>query len=232
MRYQRSYLFIFQSPQWSVTVLSGGICLLIPLVGWTVFLGYVLDLLEAMQEHGDQDYPAFDINRVGHYMTRGLWPIIAQLFALFPVIVLASLGFTMLLLSAETGKPSPLHRFLATGIALCSLFITLIVGVMMLPLTLFIGLRQSGELMAGWQFAQDFVRHVWKELLLAQFFVMTTGLSLFFLGLLACGLGAGPALALVGYSQYHLLNQLYGLYLERGGMPVPVYLAEAPVPTP
>ena len=51
-------------------------------------------------------------------------------------------------------------------------------------------------------------------------FLGVTGLSAALIGSALCCIGVYPAAALVHFAQYHLLAQLYGLYLERGGEPL------------
>jgi hypothetical protein len=41
-------------------------------------------------------------------------------------------------------------------------------------------------------------------------------------GLLLCCVGILPATALILVAQYHLFYQLYELYLQRGGEPIPL----------
>jgi hypothetical protein len=94
-----------------------------------------------------------------------------------------------------------------------------IISIVLAPVTLFVGLRQevTGDTVA---FAQDFLRRVGKETLLAQLFVTFSGTAIVVLGAMMFCVPAWPALALVHFSQYHLLGQLYRLYRERGGEPI------------
>ena len=77
-----------------------------------------------------------------------------------------------------------------------------------------------------WRFAQEFLKHVWREAILAQVFVLVTGLALTIIGLVFCGFGIPFAVALAVFSQYHLLAQLYELYRECGGAALAMTAAE------
>jgi hypothetical protein len=41
-------------------------------------------------------------------------------------------------------------------------------------------------------------------------------------GLMVCFIGVFAAAGLIAFAQYHLMYQLYELYLERGGTPIPL----------
>jgi hypothetical protein len=217
MHYQRAYQFVFQNPQWPLNLVVGSACLVLPVVGWGMFLGYLLEVMDNLRQ-SDRDYPSFDIDRVGHYLTRGLVPTLVQLVLFAPVFLLAGIGVVALATSSEPGRgPSHAARLLASLLPPAIVVVTLLLSFLVLPWLLYLGVGAQRSVASGWRFAQGFLKLVWLEALLAQGFVIVTGLALFFLGLLPCGLGSPPALALAGFAQFHLLGQLYALYLQRGG---------------
>ena len=101
-----------------------------------------------------------------------------------------------------------------------------LVSVPLAPVTLYVGLRQevSGAMAP---FVQDFLGRVGKETILAQLFIASSGTALLVLGSMFLCVALFPALAVVHLAQYHLLGQLYRLYLERGGARLDV----TPTPT-
>jgi hypothetical protein len=230
MRYQRSYLFFFQSPHWAINLLAGSGCVLVPLVGWALFAGYLLEQIETRLKRSDKDYPAFDLERVGDYLARGMRPVLVQLLVMLPLLV----GVALALWAGMTaGKPpakgpSMLAKTLAACLPPIAFSLALLFSLFLAPLTLHLGVRDPSIKTGVWRFSQDFLKHVWRETLLAELFVWVTGLSLVVVGLVPCGFAAPSALALVCFAQYHLLGQLYELYRERVGTSMP--LAEA-VPT-
>src|SRR5262249_47423764 len=114
MRYQRSYAFVFAHPDWPINLLAGSACMLLPVVGWALFIGYLVEVLDHLQQHPDEQYPAFDIDRIGHYLTRGLLPTLAHTVALLPVLALLAVGVGALVFTgaANTG-PSTTGKVVA-----------------------------------------------------------------------------------------------------------------------
>jgi hypothetical protein len=71
-------------------------------------------------------------------------------------------------------------------------------------------------------FLQDFLKLVGKEVILAQLFLFGTAIVIIPIAYVMCILPVFPAAVLVQMAHFHLLYQLYGLYLQRGGTPVPL----------
>jgi len=57
MRYQRSYGFVFQSPDWAINLLAGSACVLLPVVGWALFIGYLVEVADSIRQQPDEPYP-------------------------------------------------------------------------------------------------------------------------------------------------------------------------------
>jgi len=215
MRYQRSFTFLFQSHHWPSDLLAGACCIVIPLVGWVLLIGYLIEVSASLLEHSDEDYPAFELDRVGDYLDRGLRPGLAQLVALLPIILIGCMGGWIGSMGSEPGKGFAIAFKVIVAVAPLLFGLCLAVSLPLLPVTLFFGkLHQADEKPLS-EFVLDFLKHVWREALLAQTFVLVTGTALLVCGLVPCGFGAPPALAIAGFSQYHLLAQLHALYLQR-----------------
>src|SRR5262245_48586911 len=208
MQYQRSYLSFFNSPHCAVTLLAGSGCVLIPVVGWALLVGYLLEVIEN-DRRGAGDYPIFELERVGDYLARGFWPALVQLLVLLPPLVLG--GASLWLGMTSTKGPWP--KVLASAAPPLLFGLTVVFSMLLAPLTLYFGLGAGG--MSAGQFTQDFLRHVWRETFLAQLFVLLTGLALTIIGLVPCGFGAPSAVALAAFAQYQLLAQLHALYQQR-----------------
>jgi hypothetical protein len=222
MRYQRSYGFVFQNANWPLNVLAGSACLLLPVIGWALFIGYLVDLVENLQQRPDGDGPVFDIDRVGHYLARGFLPALMQFVVFAPVLILGALAVGATVLGGDPSKgPGTFAKLLASGLPIAILLAALLLSLFVVPMTLYLGLSAEVAVGAAGRFVVDFLKHVWREALLAQVFILVTGLALTALGVLLCGLGAPPAAAVAGFAQYHLLGQLYDLYLRRGGAAIP-----------
>jgi hypothetical protein len=71
---------------------------------------------------------------------------------------------------------------------------------------------------------------MWVEMLLAGLFYMALGIIAVLLGVLARLICVYFATALMMMAQGHLLWQIYELYLQRGGTPVPLKPVDPPKP--
>jgi hypothetical protein len=138
-----------------------------------------------------------------------------------PLLFVGLVAFLLGALVKDARSSSSMARVLLMAFGpLCFLFLVLLSAVLV-PLTLHVGFRQELSVAAG-PFVKDFLTRVGRETALAQLFIGATGVSLVLLGSLLCCVPAYPALALVQMAQYHLIAQLYELYRQRGGAPVPV----------
>jgi len=55
MKYWRSYFYLFDSPKWSMNLLLGSVCVIIPILGSIVFMGYGYEAVEMMHRRGKDD---------------------------------------------------------------------------------------------------------------------------------------------------------------------------------
>lgn len=235
MRYQRAYQFFFTSPNWVTNMLGGAICMLVPVFGWAAFSGYAMEVVESTSKSGQRGYPSFDLNQMGQYMKRGTGPLLVQLILFTPVFFLIALALivgTLTLgtrptsgatLGLPTGMPDRNDQFLisaSTGMAAGILALTLVLSLVTVPMSLYVGLRQELSLAGAIEFVPDFLKRVGKELLLAEIFILVTGLCALVFGMAVCCVGVFPAAAWANFAQHHLMAQLYSLYLERGGAPI------------
>lgn len=222
MHYLRAYRCLLGSPHWQKNGLASMVCQMVPVLGHVVFTGFAFELVEVFSEQDDRRVPVFDIDRIGLYVVRGIWPFVAQIVALLPVLfVLGLTAFLLAALGRDGPSASVATRVLLIGLGPVGFLVLVWVGVLLAPVTLHVGFRQ--ELGTGlFPFVKDFLSRVGRETFLAQVFVSATGLALVLLGSALCCLPAFLALAVAHFAQYHLLAQLYELYRQRGGVPVPV----------
>jgi hypothetical protein len=226
MRYQRSYGFVFGHPDWAVNLLAGSACMLLPVVGWALFIGYLVDVLDHLENHSDEQYPAFDIDQIGHYLARGVLPGLAHLVAALPVLGLLAVGVGAVLLTGPAhAGPNTTGKLVAAGSLVLILLAAMLSSLLMAPVAMYLALGDSTGGGLG-RFIGDFFKHVLVEAFLAQVFVVVIGLATASFGMLLCGTGAPPALALAGFAQYHLFSQLSALHKQRRAA------AEEPAPQP
>ena len=135
---------------------------------------------------------------------------------------------------SSKGNPDPVLLWLfIVGLMLFSLLLNVILSLVKTPMLLRAGLTQDLGAAFSKAYTLDFLRKMWLELLLAGLFLAFTSLPLVLLGEACCFIGVFPAIALVVMAEHHLYYQLYTLYLQRGGMAIPLKPEPATVtPTP
>jgi Protein of unknown function (DUF4013) len=245
MNYSASVSDFFKSPKWMMNLLLGGVCVLIPIVGPMVVLGWLVTGFWARQDQGFETFPDFDFSHFGKYLERGLWPFLVAFVASMAVsIVMVPLVWllmvpTMLIGGLSSGD----HNSNAAGcfgvfavILMMLVWAVVLVALMLVlvPLKIRASLTQDFAKSFDFGFVKRFVALTWKEMVLSSLFVMGTGLLFFGLGMVVFCVGVYFATVLVYFSWTHLHKQLYALYLSRGGEPVPFSpkLSEALPATP
>jgi hypothetical protein len=228
MRYFRSYQFIFDNPKWLPNLMFVALCQLIPVIGPIVASGYLFEVVEDMcRRHDDRGYPDFTFDRFAKYLVRGLWPFLVQLVITLPISMLIGilwvLGMVVVGVAAGGKEPAPGMAVLVFG-AMFAVFLGLMIALslLMVPFTLRAGLGQDFAASFSLEFLRDFVSRMWLETILTPLFLMATGTVLVVAGMVLCCIGMYPATAMIVMAQHHLYYQLYELYLQRGGTPIPL----------
>jgi hypothetical protein len=228
MQYLYSYRFVFDHPNWGMNLLACSVCQLVPIVGPLVALGYQEDVIESLHRGDGEKYPAFDMNRLGYYLQRSLWPFVVALvlmLVLLPVAMLVMLVSVVGIgaLASMSGNSAPLVLGVAIPLSMVVQFsLSVVINMALLPITLRAGLSQEFGQAFRLRWALGFLKRVWLEALLAMLFLSLTSIGLLAVGLFLLCVGMYPAIALVSLSWAHLQHQLYELYLARGGEPIPM----------
>ncbi len=227
MRYFRAYSFLFQSPNWATNLVFLSICLLIPIIGQIVMAGYLFRVIELLHRRGgDVEVPNFNFNEFLEYLLRGIWPFLADfvLGLLFTVPYLV--GYIGILLLWVGVDEQVVSQELAIGVTIVAVAVILILLLLMVvlryPIVLRCGLQQDFGPGFSFRYVSNFMGLVGGEVLLSLLFLMVSGLVVLSAGLMLCCVGILPATALITAAQYHLFYQLYELYLQRGGEPIPL----------
>jgi Protein of unknown function (DUF4013) len=229
MNYMASISDFFKSPKWLMNLLLGGVCCLIPVVGPLVLMGWLITGFWAREDQRPETFPDFDFNQFGKYLERGVWPFLVTL------VVTLGMAFVMsFLIVPITLVPSFLfagsdgHASGAAG-AIIGLFVMIIYAVMILammfvltPLKLRASIVQDFAKSFDFGFIKKFVATMWMEIALGSLFLMVASVVLVCLGLLAFCIGIYLVMVPIYFAWAHLLKQLYALYLQRGGEPIPL----------
>jgi hypothetical protein len=245
VNYTDSVSDFFKSPKWMMNLLLGGVCVLIPIVGPMVVLGWLITGFWARQDERFETFPDFDFSHFGKYLERGLWPfLVAFVTSMAVSIVMVPLIWALMIpVMLVGGLSSHGHEANAAGclgvfamILMLLIWAVMIIGLMLVlvPLKIRASLTQDFAKSFDLKFVKQFIALTWKEMVLSSLFVMVSGLLLVCLGLIVFCVGVYFATVLTYFSWTHLHKQLYALYLSRGGEPVPLSpkLSEAPLAPP
>jgi Protein of unknown function (DUF4013) len=239
VQYLRAYKFPFDSPQWFANVGFVTLCLLttsvIPVVGQMLAVGYLYDVLEAMHHQAsDRPYPDFRWERFVAYLVRGALIFLVQFLVMLPALAIFLIGFFAAMVVTIGSSPEEPNLVLFAGLyggtLVLAMVSSLFLSLLIVPLTLRVGLSQDLGQTFSWSFIKDYARRVWGPTLQAELFLLVSTLVVTLAGLALCCFGVYAVMALPLFARIHLNYQLYELYLERGGTPIPLQREPRPWP--
>jgi hypothetical protein len=249
LRYIESITDFFKSPKWLLNLLFGGICILIPIVGPIVLMGWHATVFygRSRREAGEIDYwrlppaqwPEFDFGRFVVYLQRGLWPFLAALVASFALMPVMFVCFLPMFLSSafahdrETGEEIAVVAIVISG--LLAIGVALLANFVLAPFMLRAYALQDFKATFSFPWVRDFLSRMWKELLLVFLFSFAVGIVFGIGGYVLLCVGIYFTAGIVMFSAGHLQRQLIDLYVQRGGEPltrVPGLLDPSPATTP
>ena len=236
LQYLPAFRYVFEHPDWVLTLVFASVCSFIPVLGQIVLYGYYYEIVEGLVRHPGQLYPKFDFNRFADYCTRGVWvyvlwlmmQVFLQFFVQLPLQLLFQFGMLFVLRNQQTGV-----IVLSIAVPLVLIFVGLLllaVFVLMTPFLLRAGLTQEFPLIFKFPWVKDWLKKMWLDTTLATLLVMVTAPVVLAAGCLLMGIGIFPAAVLLGMLSAHLSSQLYIIFLERGGEPIPLRPLPAEVP--
>ncbi len=232
MDYIASVSDFFKSPKWMMNLLLGGVCVLIPIVGPIVVLGWLITGFWARQDENFETFPDFDFSHFGKYLERGLWPfLVAFVVGVGISIVLVPLVWilmipVMLVGGLSSGGDANVGGCLGVMITMLMMLVWAIAIVVMMlvlvPLKIRASLTQDFAKSFDLAFVKRFLALTWKEIVISSLFILVASIVLTLAGMLVFCVGMYFAMVLIYFSWTHLNKQLYQLYLSRGGEPVPL----------
>lgn len=241
MNYAASVADFFKSPRWIMNMILGGLCVLLPIIGPMVVLGWLITGFWARQDENFETFPAFDFSHLDKYLKRGLWPFLVTFVASMVMVPLIwALMIPMMLFGVLSSSGNEQHTLSCLG-TIAMLLVMLVIAVVMfammlvmVPLKIRASITQDFAKAFDFGFVRRFLALTWKEVVLSLLFVLLTGALFFCLGVIVFCVGVYFASVLGYFSWTHLHKQLYALYLSRGGEPVPFSpeLSDAPPPMP
>jgi Protein of unknown function (DUF4013) len=239
MNYLASIQDFFKSPKWTMNLLFSGICMLIPIVGPIVLMGWHITGFWMRKDDRPETFPDFDFGQFGKYLERGLWPFLAMFVASMVVgivawiLIMIPLAILGMMAGGNDGQVSGILGAIVGLISLgLYLVMFLVMALVLTPLTIRATLVQDFATSFNFAWVKHFATLMWKEILLSALFMFAASAVLGGVGFIALCVGFYFAMGLVYYSWAHLAKQVYLLYLSRGGEVVPLSakLADAPPP--
>lgn len=212
------------------------VCGFIPVLGSVALWGYYYEIVEALYRQPDAPYPQFDFRRFSAYCTRGVWPYVLMImvgtiiqFFLQPFLQITLQGGMMLMISNQ--QAGAIVLAIAAPVILVGLLVLAVgVTVATAPMLLRAGLTQDFRLIFRFDWFQGYWKRVWVEEVLATLFLLAATAVLFPLGCCAFGVGIFAAGVVTWIAASHMQWQIYEIYLERGGEPIPLHPLPAEVP--
>jgi hypothetical protein len=225
LQYTRAYTSFFESPNWAMNLLWSGLAAAVPYVGRIVLYGWFGEILKCRIERPDQPAPDFDVHKLGQYVSRGLWPFLVELVVelLLVVVIVPVVGCCVgAPVALAITYEAPLWLVLVVLMPIAVGLIWIGSQVVVLPMVLRSSLEQDFVTAFKWKDLRRFIGLVRNELLLVLLFLALAGFVLGLVGGAVLIVGGLVAYVLGLYAYYDLMRQLYLLYLERGGEPIPV----------
>lgn len=230
--------FVFTNPHWPTNVLWGALSLFLSslLLPQIVFSGYLWETLEALHRGETKSYPDFNANRLGDYLKRGIWPFLVILVASLGIIaVIAPIwGLGILGVVVAATQLGEVAAVVAGGLLLILLFaLSASLQLVLIPLLLRAGLSQDFSTAFDYAWVRQFIALTWRETLWGGLVLSIVAFAAQVVGLALCCVGIYPLVGMLLLAVTHFHWQLYEIFLDRGGKPVPLKARlVAPLPPP
>ncbi|MFN3151203.1 DUF4013 domain-containing protein [Bremerella sp.] len=211
---------VFNNPNWFVNILLAGIAIIIPIIGGMVALGYIAEIIGARAYGRMKNYPDFDFNRFGEYLTRGFWMFLVTFvtsLCLMPLSMLAGGIFGAV-------QASENEALIAVGFVIyfaTILAINMITFFISCPLIIRAGMLNDFVSAFDFGWIMDFIKKMWVEQLLGGILLYIFAILFMLVGCMALCVGYIPAAGAVMIMWALFITQLYQVYVHRGGQGLP-----------
>lgn len=218
MKYFKPFTYVIdKKPGGWTNLLLVTVCVLIPILGAIILLGYRAEVAEDLNKDPDQEtYPDFTFDRFTEYLQRGLWPFVVQLIVSvsFAALMIIPIGVAV---AVAIAQDQPLIMFAGY---LLVIPLSALQFLVLMPMELHAQLTNRFAFGQECRFMVRFLGKVWGQALLAILAFWFFGTLLMLCGMLLCFVGIYPAAGILTMAQQHYAAQLYRLYLEEGGEPI------------
>lgn len=229
LRIIEAFTFAFESPKWFLNVLLSAIVAgFIPIVGQIVVTGYLFECLEDQLRAPRFGYLDFDLNQFVRYLKRGVFAWLVHFVMNLAGVGLAVMIYMPMVLAA-VGMLNTRDEiwmvaggFLLAFAYLVYIALLIIASVAPTPLILRVGLTEDVRQVTQWRWALSFMRKIYPELVLSVMVITVCMLPLFLFSFLICLIGPIVLTGIYYLIGLRMLQQLYELFLARGGEPIPL----------
>ncbi|NJN15013.1 MAG: DUF4013 domain-containing protein [Oscillochloris sp.] len=130
----RAFSYVLDDEQWIVTVLIGGLLLLVPILGPIMLTGFMLEAARNVAAGNPRPLPRWD--RFGEKFIDGLYGIIIQIVYNLPVILFSCLLACIAVVAVIGGTSEEEIGILMAGLSLCIMPVVLLLSIVLQPVTL------------------------------------------------------------------------------------------------
>lgn len=217
---QTAFGDLFKTPEKWMTLLLLSVCVLIPIVGPIVISGYLIQRFAGVRKGLPEADFKFDF--FTDYLQIGLWPFLCSLLLSVIVLPFFLLCYAPLLLLAIEPQSEIMVVIAIALLLLCFIVLSVLLTLLTYPVTLRSGLMMQFGAGFSKRFIFGFIKRCGWQILLWTIILTMISIPACLFGYMALIIGIYPVIAVLYFASYHLMFQIYDLYLERGGEEIQV----------
>jgi hypothetical protein len=230
MNYLASITDFFKSPKWMMNLLLGSLCCMIPIVGSMVYFGHLITSFWCRQDTSFVTFPDFDFSKFGKNLERGVWPALvgfALALVVLPIVfvVVFSIIFATGGLAGRHGDGMSILAMLGMLLIMGLVLVAWAAGSILFP-PIFLRAARLQDFAPAFNinYIKRFASTMWKECLIIFAFWLGVSVALMIPAMIPCigSLLIWSCTSVLLFAHFHLMNQLYNLYVSRGGAAIPL----------
>ena len=239
MEYLRGWRALRNDPEWVGKVLVATCVFLtamcIPVVGQIVLVGWNALMLRRAVSGQDTPLPRmeFDFDYLTKLLNVGFKGFLAQLLWSLPIYVLAmawgccfyvGVGGVAAMGAASGDETAGVLGSVCMMFGMMAAWFAIIAFVTMPMQVAIIRAELSDDVNAALKFKEvmEMTKMLWRELLLGMFVMGLVSMVCMFAGMLLFFIGIYPAVVVMMVIQAYWRAEVYRVYLEKGGQPLPI----------
>ncbi len=236
LTYLPAFRYVFENPEWFVSVVLASVCFFIPVMGQIALWGFFYEVIESLYRQPNSTYPKFEFRRFATYCVRGVWPFVLMqaVQVTLQLILQLPIQFSfqgMIMLLATNARVGMI--VIGVGAPIIVVFLLLLaiaVSLLTSPMLLRAGLAQDFRQVFRFDWFKGYWKRVWVEEILSALFLSAASVVLLPLGCMLLCYGFLAASVVILIAGAHMKWQIYEIYLERGGEPIRLHPLPAEAP--